>query len=235
MEEQGQPATRRISQHDQYTPIRVRPPPRFTIPYQEGWSWHTDDRVYYWIKNFPQHLVRHWIGCQYNVQGNVWILIWWWTFVPYIYAITDGRPINSISRRNSQTCHGKNTWSVCPSRLRGSRHGWRIRWCSSTQPTQSSMLDLDKSTSNSLEKRYAVILIVKPLMNSPRRPALGGDVDHPVAKRVNSQRVDGKKMKNLKKLWKMNILRLSQAHRPSRYGKRRWHHHQRYVTRCVAI
>ena len=35
-EEQGQAATRRISQHDQHTLIRVRPPPRFTIPYQEG-------------------------------------------------------------------------------------------------------------------------------------------------------------------------------------------------------
>ena len=31
---------------------------------------------------------------------------------------------------------------------------------------QSSMLDLDKSTSNSLEKRYAIISIVIPLMNS---------------------------------------------------------------------
>ena len=26
----------------------------------------------------------------------------------------------------------------------------------------------------------------------------------------------------------MNLLRLSQVHRPSRYGKRRWHHHQRH-------
>ena len=71
---------------------------------------------------------------------------------------------------------------------------------SSTPQTQSSTLDLDKSTSNSLERRYAAISIVIPLMNSPRRLALGGDVDHPDAKRVNSQRVDGNKMKNLKKL-----------------------------------
>ena len=59
---------------------------------------------------------------------------------------------------------------------------------------------LDKSTSNSLEKRYVVISIVIPLMNSPRRPALGGDVDLPNAGRINLQRMNGKKMKNLKKL-----------------------------------
>ena len=103
---------------------------------------------------------------------------------------------------------------------------WEDR--SSTQPTQSSTLDLDKSTSNSLEKRYAVVLIVIPLMNSLRRPTVRGDVDHPNAGRINLQKMNGKKMKNLKKLWKMNLLHLSQTHRPSRYGKRRWHHHQRH-------
>ena len=56
---------------------------------------------------------------------------------------------------------------------------------SSTQPTQSSTSDLDKSTSNSLKKRYAIISIVIPLMNSPRRPALGGDINHPNAERIN--------------------------------------------------
>ena len=99
---------------------------------------------------------------------------------------------------------------------------------SSTPPMRSSRSDLDKSTSNSLERRYVVISIVIPLMNSPRRPALGGDVNHPNAGRINLQRMNGKKMKNLKKLWKMNLLRLSQVHRPSKYGKRRWHHHQRH-------
>ena len=39
---------------------------------------------------------------------------------------------------------------------------------SSTPPTQSSMLDLDKSTSSSLERRYAAISIVIPLMNNQR-------------------------------------------------------------------
>ena len=48
-------------------------------------------------------------------------------------------------------------------------------------------------------------------MNSQRRPALGGDANHPNAKRINPQRIDEKKMKNLKKLWKMNLLHLSQA------------------------
>ena len=33
-----------------------------------------------------------------------------------------------------------------------------------------------------------------------RRPALGGDVDHPEAKRINPQRKVGRKMRNLKKL-----------------------------------
>ena len=103
---------------------------------------------------------------------------------------------------------------------------WEDR--SSTQSTQSSTSDLDKSTSNSLEKRYTVISIVIPLMNNPRRPALGGDVNHPNAERVNLQRMNGKKMKNLKKLWKMNLLCLIQVHKPRRYGKRRWHHHQRH-------
>jgi len=59
------------------------------------------------------------------------------------------------------------------------------------------MLDLDKSTSNSLEKRYAAISIVIPLMSSQRRPALGGDADYPNTKGVNPQRIDGKKMKKL--------------------------------------
>ena len=54
---------------------------------------------------------------------------------------------------------------------------WEDR--SSTPPMRSSTSDLDKSTSNSLEKRYVVISIVTPLMSSPRRPTLGGDVDHP--------------------------------------------------------
>ena len=49
---------------------------------------------------------------------------------------------------------------------------------SSTPPTRSSTLDLDKFTSNSLEKRYVVISIVILLMSSQRRPALGGDIDH---------------------------------------------------------
>ena len=54
---------------------------------------------------------------------------------------------------------------------------------SSTPPTPSSTSDLDKSTSNSLEKRYPIILIVIPLISSRRSPALGGDIDHPETKR----------------------------------------------------
>ena len=96
---------------------------------------------------------------------------------------------------------------------------------SSTPLTQSSTSDLDRSTSNSLEKRYAVILIVILLMNSQRRVALGGDVDHPNVKGTNPDGMNGK-MKNLKHLWKMNLLRLRQVHSPSRCGKKRWHHHQ---------
>ena len=37
-------------------------------------------------------------------------------------------------------------------------------------------------------------------MTSPRSPALGGDVDHPNAKGINPQGMNGKKMKKLKKL-----------------------------------
>jgi hypothetical protein len=66
---------------------------------------------------------------------------------------------------------------------------------SSTLPMQSSKLDLDKFTSSSLEKRYAVTLIVIVLMSSRRRPALGGDVDHLADKRINSLRMDGGTMK----------------------------------------
>ena len=90
-----------------------------------------------------------------------------------------------------------------------------------TLPKWSSTPDLDKSTSNSLEKRYAVILIVIPLMSSRRSLALGGDVDHPKTKRINPQRKVGIKMRNLKKLYPLHQ---SHVHRPSRYGKRRWHH-----------
>jgi hypothetical protein len=85
------------------------------------------------------------------------------------------------------------------------------------------MSDLDKCTSNSLEKRYAVISIVILLMSNRRRTALGGDVDHPANKRTNPDGMNGrmKKLKNLKHLQKKNLLRQSQAHRPNRYGKRR--------------
>ena len=50
---------------------------------------------------------------------------------------------------------------------------------------RSSTSDLDKSTSNSLEKRYTVISIAIPLMSRQRRPALRGDVDHPNARRIS--------------------------------------------------
>ena len=65
---------------------------------------------------------------------------------------------------------------------------------------QSSTADLDKSTSNSLEKRYAVISIVIPLMSSRGRTALGGDVDHPNVKGTNPYGMNGRKMNNLKNL-----------------------------------
>ena len=67
------------------------------------------------------------------------------------------------------------------------------------------MSDLDKSTSNSLEKRYAVISIVIPLMNSRRSPALGGDVN-PANRRINLQIMSGRNIRNLKKLERMNPL-----------------------------
>jgi hypothetical protein len=47
------------------------------------------------------------------------------------------------------------------------------------------MSDLDKSTSNFLEKKYTIISIVILLMSSQRRTALGGDVDHPANKKIN--------------------------------------------------
>jgi hypothetical protein len=85
------------------------------------------------------------------------------------------------------------------------------------------MSDLDKSTSNSLEKRYAITLIVTLPMSSQRKTALGGDINHPIDKRTNPDGMNGrmKKLKNLKHLQKKNLLRQNQAHRPNRYGKRR--------------
>ena len=65
---------------------------------------------------------------------------------------------------------------------------------------RSSMSDLDKSTSNFLKKRYTVILIVIPLMSSKRSPAPGGDVNHLKTKRINLQRMNGRKIRNLKEL-----------------------------------
>ena len=59
--------------------------------------------------------------------------------------------------------------------------------------------DLDKSTSNSLKKRYVVISIVILLMSSRRRATPGGDVDHPNVKGTNPDGINGK-MKNLKHL-----------------------------------
>ena len=59
---------------------------------------------------------------------------------------------------------------------------------------------LDKSTSNSLEKRYAVSLIVILLMNSQTRVALGGDIDRPNVKGSNPSGMNGRKVKNLKRL-----------------------------------
>jgi hypothetical protein len=94
---------------------------------------------------------------------------------------------------------------------------------SSTPLTWSSTSDLNKSTSNFLKKRYVVISIVIVLMSSRRRTALG-DVDHLTIKKINPDRMNGK-VKRLKNLWRMNPLYQSQAHGPSRYGKKRWHHH----------
>jgi hypothetical protein len=54
-----------------------------------------------------------------------------------------------------------------------------------TLPTQSSMSDLHKSTFNSQEKRYVAISIVIPLINSQRRPAPRGDIEHPNAGGIN--------------------------------------------------
>jgi hypothetical protein len=65
---------------------------------------------------------------------------------------------------------------------------------------RSSTSDLDKSTSNSLEKRYAIISIVTLLMNSRRRAAPGQDVNHPVVKGTNPYRMNRRKLKNLKNL-----------------------------------
>jgi hypothetical protein len=59
------------------------------------------------------------------------------------------------------------------------------------------MLDLDKSTSNSLKKKYVVISIVRLLMSSRRRTAPGGYVGHLDVKRTNPNGMNGK-MKNLK-------------------------------------
>jgi hypothetical protein len=53
-----------------------------------------------------------------------------------------------------------------------------------TPPTLSSILDLDKSTSNSQIKRYTLTLIVILIMNSPRRTVIGGDID-PAVKQPN--------------------------------------------------
>ena len=79
-------------------------------------------------------------------------------------------------------------------------HPSSLEECCSTPLMRSSMSDLDKSTSNSLEKRYAVILIVILLKNSQRRVAPGGDVDRPDVKETNPYGMNGRKVKNLKRL-----------------------------------
>ena len=72
-------------------------------------------------------------------------------------------------------------------------------------------------------------------MNSPRRPALGGYIDHPNAGRINLQRMNGKKMKDLKKLWKMNLLCLSQAHNQAGMEREGDITIRDTITRCAAI
>jgi hypothetical protein len=69
---------------------------------------------------------------------------------------------------------------------------------------------VDKSTSNSQEKRYAAISIAIPLMNNPKRPTPRGDVDQPNVEGINPQRMRMKKMKNM---WKMNLLHLRRVHK----------------------
>jgi hypothetical protein len=66
---------------------------------------------------------------------------------------------------------------------------WEDR--SSTILTQSSTSDSDKSTSNFLEKRYAIIPIVIALMSSQRRATPGGDIDHPNDKGINPKELVG--------------------------------------------
>jgi hypothetical protein len=65
-------------------------------------------------------------------------------------------------------------------------------------------------------------------MNSQRSPAPRGDIEHPGARGINPQIM---KMK-MNKLWRMNILRLRQVHRPSRCGRKRWHHQSHHHKRC---
>jgi hypothetical protein len=93
---------------------------------------------------------------------------------------------------------------------------------SSTPPMRSSTSDLVKSTSKSVEKRYAVISIGILLMSSQRIPTPGGDVD-PINQRTNLKAMSGRIREwfGRKQLGRKNPLCRSQAHRSSRYGKRR--------------
>jgi hypothetical protein len=63
---------------------------------------------------------------------------------------------------------------------------------------RSSTLDLDKFTSNSLEKRYAIISIVILLMSNQIRTTLGGNVDHLAVKGTNPNGMNGRRIKSLK-------------------------------------
>jgi len=65
---------------------------------------------------------------------------------------------------------------------------------SSTLPTQLSTSDQDKATSNFQDKRYDAISIVIELMNNQRRFAPRGDIDHPNARGINSQRTKKEKL-----------------------------------------
>jgi hypothetical protein len=109
----------------------------------------------------------------------------------------------------------------------------------------SSTLDLDKSTSNSQMERYTVTLIVILIMNSPKRTAIGEDVD-PAVKQPSPWRMDGQitqekyqgmktarmngtlKTRRLRSLLMKKLHNQIMIHRPLGYRERRCHQHQRH-------
>ena len=119
--EEDQACTCRDNSIDHYSQHREWSYATQAISNQERWSRSSN----HWMHNQRHHLhshrLWHWIRLQHNVKTGIWWVIWF-TFIPNMYLVADGRSITKIPRRSGQGCHGKNSRTIYNCRFSSSWH-----------------------------------------------------------------------------------------------------------------